>query len=102
MTSISPTLTNSDCSASLSVETTDGPMPKQERDMLYRSLDHFVGGLLKNSIDLNFARQELDYVYIREVLKTNGGNIGRAAKMLGMHRNTLSKRIKELNIPVKP
>lgn len=80
----------------------ESSLSQKDREVLYRSLDDFVGGLIKNSIDLNFARQELDFVYIREVLKTNGGNIGRAAKMLGMHRNTLSKRIKELNIPVKP
>ena len=72
----------------------------RKRDDLHRRLDSLVVGLLQHEIDLNYAKRELDFVYIREVLKSNGGNIGRSAKVMGMHRNTLSKRIKDLNIPL--
>lgn len=76
-------------------------LAQNERDELRHSLAQFVNGLIRYNIDLNYARNELDYFYISEVLRHNGGNIGRAAKTMGMHRNTLSKRIRELNIAVK-
>ena len=67
---------------------------------LHRRLSTLVVGLIKHDIDLQFAKKELDFVYIQEVLRAQRGNIGKAAKMMGIHRNTLSKRIKELRIPV--
>lgn len=79
----------------------DHPLNSNERDDLHQSLSHFVGGLIRHKIDLDFARKKLDYVYISEVLRNHDGHIGRAAESMGMHRNTLSKRIKDLNIPVK-
>lgn len=76
-------------------------LAESERDELRHSLAQFVDGLIRHNIDLNYARNELDFFYISEVLRHNGGNIGRAAQTMGMHRNTLSKRIRELNIAVK-
>lgn len=70
----------------------------KERDKMYQSLTDFVDGLIRNRIDLAFARKQLDVVYITEILRKNEGNIGRAAKAMGVHRNTLSKRIKELKV----
>ena len=100
MTSLNmPTLTLND--ARPPMQLTETRLGAKERDDLHKNLSRFVGGLIRNSIDLDFARKELDYFYISQVLRDNGGNIGRAAKKMGMHRNTLSKRIKELNIPVK-
>ncbi len=40
--------------------------------------------------------KEVEDQYIRRVMKFTGGNINKAASILGVHRNTLSKRIKDL------
>ncbi len=65
---------------------------------LHRHLADFVDILLKHKIDLNFAKRELESCYIRRILTENEGHIGHSALSLGIHRNTLSKRMKELGI----
>ena len=44
------------------------------------------------------AMDQFDRCFITEVLRRNDGNLIRSAACLGMHRNTLSKRIKELRL----
>jgi len=69
---------------------------------LHRKMSSLVDELITRKVDLQFAKKELEAAYIKEILKANLGNIGHSAKALGMHRNTLSKRLKELRIdPVK-
>ena len=76
------------------------PEPVYTWDPLHHKLTSLVSDLIANHIDLQFAKKELETAYIREILKANKGNIGMSAKVLGIHRNTLSKRLKELDIPV--
>ena len=68
---------------------------------LHEKLAIFVQDLIGHDIDLKYAKQQLECAYIRRVLDSNKGNIGAAANILGMHRNTLSKRIKDLDILVQ-
>lgn len=35
--------------------------------------------------------------FIMEIVQRNGGNITRAAEVLGIHRNTLSKKVRSRN-----
>ncbi len=65
---------------------------------LNRKLTALVEELIQCNIDLHFAQKELEATYIEEILKSHEGNIGQSATALGMHRNTLSKRIKALKI----
>ena len=65
---------------------------------LHHKLSSLVGDLVHHGIDLHFAKKELEAMYICEILRANKGNIGSSAKALGMHRNTLSRRLKELQI----
>jgi len=69
-------------------------------EQLHHKLDGLVRSLIHNDVDLDYARKQFEHAYIREVLKLHHGNIGQASRALGVHRNTLSKRIKELKIPV--
>lgn len=68
------------------------------KNPLHDKLISLVHHLIENEIDLQFAKKELEAAYIEGILRANGGSIGLSAKALGMHRNTLSKRIKELKI----
>ena len=65
---------------------------------LHHKLISLVGDLVHHGIDLNFAKKEMEAMYICEILRAHNGNIGSSAKALGMHRNTLSRRLKELQI----
>lgn len=69
---------------------------RQER--LNNKLSSLVNELVQNGIDLQFAKRELESAYIKRILHLHDGNIGASALSLGMHRNTLSKRLRDLDI----
>lgn len=60
------------------------------------SLEFLVDNLLEQQWDLN----QLEESYIRRALEKNGGNVTRAAKLLGVSRATLDYRVKKAAIPV--
>ena len=68
---------------------------------LHTQLTALVTELVRHKVDLQFAKRELESLYIREMLDANEHNIGRTAVSLGIHRNTLSKRIRELKITTR-
>ncbi|HPR63603.1 MAG TPA: helix-turn-helix domain-containing protein [Thermoanaerobaculia bacterium] len=55
--------------------------------------------LVHDGIPLKQACQEFEIKYIQEALKLNDGNLSRAAKALGVHRNTLYNRLKGTDQP---
>lgn len=56
-------------------------------------LDRLVGELVMKGIRYEDAQREFEKRFIAEVLTAVDGNLGRAAEALGMHRNTLSRKI---------
>ena len=48
------------------------------------------------------AVREFKKVFIANVLEQNKGNQCKAAKQLGMHRNTLSRTMAELELDIRP
>ena len=59
------------------------------RDQLYRLVDEMVSkGILYED-----ARQEFERRFISRALARSKGTVGRAAKMIGIHRNTLSRKV---------
>lgn len=63
-----------------------------------RELDSLVKQMHASGINYAEAVKEFKRRYILEVLETHRGNQCKAAKQLGMHRNTLSRTIAELEI----
>ena len=61
-------------------------------------LDRLVGELVMKGIRYEDAQREFEKRFISEVLTATDGNLGRAAEALGMHRNTLSRKIAEYRI----
>lgn len=59
------------------------------RDKL-RSL---VAEMVRGGIPLEMARREFERLYLEEVLAAHEGNQSAAARDLGMHRNTLAKKL---------
>ena len=45
--------------------------------------------------------EEAEKIVIEEVLKYTKGNISEAAKFLGIHRNTVHRKVEELDIDVR-
>ena len=64
-------------------------------------LEALVQQMHKSGILYTEAVREFKKRFLLTVLEQNGGNQCRAARELGMHRNTLSRTIDELKIDVR-
>ena len=63
-----------------------------------RELDSLVTQMHSTGIRYEDAVREFKKQYLREVLVANRGNQCKAAEELGMHRNTLSRTMAELDL----
>jgi Fis family transcriptional regulator len=48
------------------------------------------------------ARREFDKKFLSSVIDKSDGNLCKAADTLGVHRNTLARKIRELKIKARP
>jgi DNA-binding NtrC family response regulator len=61
-------------------------------------LDRLVQELLEKGVLYDDARREFEKMFIARALQRSKGNVGDAADMLGMHRNTIARKISEYRI----
>ncbi len=54
--------------------------------------------MVERGILLEEAVTEFEKKFIRRVLEHANGNLSRAAKVLGIHRNTLSRKVDEYKL----
>jgi Fis family transcriptional regulator, factor for inversion stimulation protein len=71
--------------------------PSALRDLL----DRLVAEMIKGGITLDEGRQALESRFIERVLDGANGHLGRAAEQLGIHRNTLSRKMLEYRLRPK-
>ena len=64
-------------------------------------LEALIMQMYKSNILYSEAVREFKKKFILTVLQENNGNQCRAARALGMHRNTLSRALDELKIDVR-
>ncbi|MGD0508655.1 MAG: helix-turn-helix domain-containing protein [Terriglobales bacterium] len=65
-------------------------------------LEALILQMYKSNILYSEAVREFKKRFIMTVLEENRGNQCKAARQLGMHRNTLSRTMQELKIDVRP
>ncbi|MBM3807302.1 MAG: hypothetical protein FJW22_03820 [Acidimicrobiia bacterium] len=65
---------------------------------MHKLLEQLVAQMVEKGIDYHDAVREFDRRFIAEVMRKTDGNLSRAAGTLGVHRNTLSRKIKDLKI----
>ena len=58
-------------------------------------LERLVEEMVTKGIRYDDAQREFEKKFISHVLVKADGNLGKAADLLGMHRNTLSRKIGE-------
>ena len=56
-------------------------------------LESLVGMMVERGILLEEAISEFEKKFIKRALERANGNQSRAAKLLGIHRNTLSRKV---------
>jgi Fis family transcriptional regulator len=61
-------------------------------------LESLVGLMVERGILLEEAITEFEKKFIKRVLERSNGNQCRAAKVLGIHRNTLGRKIGEYKL----
>ena len=64
------------------------------REQLERLIDEMV----TKGVRFDEAQREFEKKFIAQVLAQADGNLGRAADLLGMHRNTLSRKVTEYRL----
>jgi len=69
-----------------------------ECDIVKEQLEMLVGQMVERGILLEEAVVEFEKKFIKRALERANGNQSRAAKFLGIHRNTLSRKVGEYKI----
>ena len=69
--------------------------PAKEPLRLKDRLEALCIEMLDRGIQFGEALEQFEKTFIIEMVKRNGGNMIRASAALGIHRNTLSKRLSE-------
>ena len=61
-------------------------------------LDQLVDEMVTRGVHYTDAHREFDKRFISCVINKNDGNLCKAAEVLGVHRNTLTRKVKHFNI----
>jgi DNA-binding protein Fis len=70
--------------------------------MMKDQLENLVGRMVESGILFPEAVNEFEKKYIKRVLDHVRGNQSRAARALGIHRNTLSRKIEVYKLANRP
>ncbi len=64
-------------------------------------LDRIVNEMVDRGVHFDDAQREFERRFITRVVVHCDGNVGKAAEVLGMHRNTLTRKVTALKIKVR-
>ena len=65
-------------------------------------LETLIATMVDRGILLEEAKTEFEKKFIKRILDRSNGNLSRAAKELGIHRNTLSRKVEEYKLDHRP
>jgi DNA-binding NtrC family response regulator len=65
---------------------------------LKEELEGLIDAMVSRGISYTDAQREFEKKFIAHVLSRSGGNLGKAAEVLGIHRNTLTRKITEYRL----
>ena len=65
-------------------------------------LESLVNEMITKGILFTDAVSEFEKKFIKQILEKNNGNHSKAAVALGIHRNTLSRKVDELDLNHRP
>jgi DNA-binding NtrC family response regulator len=69
---------------------------------VHERLQRLIDEMIEKGIRLPEALREFERRFIAKVLAESDGNLSKAADALGVHRNTLSRKIAEHRIKRRP
>ena len=56
-------------------------------------LDRLIAEMVSRGVHFDDAQREFERRFIVRVVQQCDGNVGRAAEILGMHRNTVTRKV---------
>ncbi len=65
-------------------------------------LESLVSQMIEHGIRYEDAVGEFEKRFIKKILEKNNDNQSKAAQALGIHRNTLSRKIEDLGLDQRP
>ena len=65
---------------------------------LHEELERLVDNMVTKGVRYDDAQREFEKRFIARALAGTDGNLGKAAVLLGMHRNTLSRKLTEYRL----
>ena len=65
-------------------------------------LDALVEEMVARGVHYEDAQREFDKRFVACVIDKSDGNLCKAADTLGVHRNTLARKMKDLKIKARP
>lgn len=68
---------------------------------MHKLLDQLVTQMVEKGIHYEDATREFDKQFITRMVEHCDGNLCKAADTLGVHRNTLARKVKELKIKTR-
>ena len=69
---------------------------------MHKLLDQLVSEMVARGVHYEDACREFDKRFLTCVIDKSDGNLCKAADTLGVHRNTLARKMKELKIKARP
>jgi DNA-binding NtrC family response regulator len=65
---------------------------------LKEQLEGLIDAMVTKGVRYTDAQREFEKKFIAHVLSRSDGNLGKAAEVLGIHRNTLTRKITEYRL----
>ncbi len=72
-----------------------------EQTKIKQVLENLIDEMVAKGIYWFEAVSQFEKLFILRVLKETNGNLSRAAETMGVHRNTLSKKVRQHGIETK-
>ncbi len=68
---------------------------------MHKLLEQLVAQMVEKGVHYEDAIREFDRRFIATVVEKSDGNLCKAADALGVHRNTLARKLKDLKIKAR-
>jgi DNA-binding NtrC family response regulator len=69
---------------------------------MHKLLEQLVDEMVTRGVDFEDARREFEKRFVTKVIHNCDGNLCKAADVLGVHRNTLARKMATLKIKARP
>lgn len=82
-------------------ESVSTDMTQEQEIVVRRSLTILIGAMRNHGLGYHDALRQFEAAYVGNLIAKNHGHLGKVAVQLGIHRNTLTRTLRKLNLKRK-